>query len=162
MKKRYSAAALALCLMFGLAMIGAEKGASMTAGARGTFEVKLKPLTAYDDTEGTTAGRMSIDKEFSGGLVATSKGEMLMAGTATNGSAGYVAIETVKGTLNGRKGTFVLQHSGTMNRNVPSLTITVVPDSGTGELAGLSGTMSIDIHDGKHFYEFDYTITEKM
>ncbi|HEU4886914.1 MAG TPA: DUF3224 domain-containing protein [Thermoanaerobaculia bacterium] len=134
----------------------------MTTGATGTFEVKLKPLTAYDDSEGTTAGRMSIDKEFSGGLVATSKGEMLMAGTATKGSAGYVAIETVKGTLNGRKGTFVLQHSGTMNRNVPSLTITVVPDSGTGELVGLSGTMTIDIHDGKHFYDFDYTITEPM
>jgi hypothetical protein len=162
MKKRASAAAVALCLMIGLVAIAAEKEASMTAAASGTFEVTLKPLTAYDDTEGTTAGRMSLDKEFKGGLVATSKGEMLMAGTATKGSAGYVAIETVRGTLNGRKGTFVLQHSGTMNRNVPSLTLTVVPDSGTGELVGLSGRMSIDIHDGKHFYEFDYTITEPM
>lgn len=162
MKKRTSAAAIALCLMFGPAAIAAEKEASMTAAASGTFEVTLKPLTAYDDTEGTTAGRMSIDKEFKGGLVATSKGEMLMAGTATKGSAGYVAIETVRGTLNGRKGTFVLQHSGTMNRNVPSLTLTVVPDSGTGELVGLSGRMSIDIHDGKHFYELDYTITEPL
>jgi hypothetical protein len=162
MKMRISAAAFALCLMFGLATLAAEKEATMTAAASGTFEVKLKPLTAYDDTEGTMAGRMSLDKEFTGGLVATSKGEMLTAMTATKGSAGYVAIETVKGTLNGRKGTFVLQHSGTMNRNVPKLTITVVPDSGTGELAGLTGTMTIDIHDGKHFYEFDYSITEPM
>jgi hypothetical protein len=82
---------------------------------------------------------------------------MLSAGSATQGSAGYVAIDHVTGTLEGRKGSFVLQHSGTMNRGAPSLSITVVPDSGTGDLAGLSGTLKIDIIDKKHFYEFDYS-----
>jgi hypothetical protein len=152
MTKRTAAAAFILCMTLGMA------GAGMTHRATGTFEVKLKPLAAYDDSEGTMAGRMSIDKEFHGDLEGTSKGEMLMTGTATKGSAGYVAIETVKGTLAGRKGTFVLQHNGIMNRNTPTLAITVVPDSGTGELAGLSGTMSIDIADGKHSYTFDYTL----
>ena len=132
----------------------------MTSHATGTFEVKLQPLQSYDQTEGTTAARMSIDKQFSGDLDATSKGEMLIAGTATKGSAGYVAIETVTGTLNGRKGTFILilQHSATMNRGTPSLSVTVVPDSGTGELAGITGTLNIIIDAGKHSYEFDYEV----
>ena len=103
-------------------------------------------------------GRMSIDKQFHGDLEGTSAGEMLSAGTVTKGSAGYVAIERVGGTLAGREGTFVLQHSATMNRGVPSLSITVVPDSGTGDLAGLAGTMMIIIEDGKHSYEFEYTL----
>ena len=102
--------------------------------------------------------RMSIDKEFKGDLAATSKGEMLSAGTAVKGSAGYVAIERVIGTLAGRRGSFVLQHNGLMNRGAPHLVITVVPDSGTGELAGLSGTMAIIIADGKHSYELDYSL----
>jgi hypothetical protein len=101
---------------------------------------------------------MSIDKRFHGDLEATSKGEMLMAGTAVEGSAGYVAIEIVSGTLQGRSGTFVLQHSGTMTRGAPQLTITVVPDSGTGQLLGLAGRMTIIIAGGKHSYDFEYTL----
>jgi hypothetical protein len=103
---------------------------------------------------------MSIDKQFHGDLRATSKGEMLTAGTGVEGSAGYVAIEQVDGTLHGRSGTFVLQHSGTMARGVPQLTITVVPDSGTGELAGLAGKMTIEIADGRHSYDLEYTLAE--
>lgn len=121
--------------------------------ASGTFEVKLTPL----DAEGVP-GRMSIDKQFHGGLQGTSRGQMLAAMTGTEGSAGYVAIEQVTGTLAGRGGTFVLQHSGIMNRGAPSLTITVVPDSGTGGLAGLEGTMTIEVADGRHSYVFDYTL----
>jgi|SRR5436305_1656605 len=127
----------------------------MTTHASGTFEVKLTP-----QAEEASLGRLSIDKQFHGDLEATSKGQMLTAGTAVKGSAGYVAIERVSGTLQGRSGSFVLQHSGTMTRGVPQLTITVVPDSGTAQLAGLSGKMAIDIADGKHSYEFDYTLAE--
>ncbi|MGI9091361.1 MAG: DUF3224 domain-containing protein [Gemmatimonadaceae bacterium] len=128
--------------------------------ASGTFEVKLNPLPTAESAEGTEGaplGRMSIDKQFHGDLEATSKGEMLAAGTDVKGSAGYVAIERVRGTLDGRNGTFVLQHSGTMTRGAPQLLITVVPDSGTGELTGLAGTMMINIADGKHSYDFEYT-----
>lgn len=128
--------------------------------ARGTFEVDLNPLATYDQTEGNLLGRMSIDKQFRGELEASGKGEMLSAGTAVKGSAGYVAIERVSGTLQGRSGTFVLQHSATMTRGVPQLSINVVPDSGTGELAGLAGRMTIAIADGNHSYEFEYTIDE--
>ena len=102
---------------------------------------------------------MSIDKQFQGDLKGTSKVEMLAVGTAVEGSAGYVAMEQVNGTLNGRTGTFALQHSGTMTRGTPQLSVTVVPDSGTGELKGLSGRMSILIAGGKHSYEFEYTIS---
>ena len=122
--------------------------------ARGAFEVKLSPQPAGDDS----LGRMLIDKQFHGDLEATSKGQMLAAGTAVNGSAGYVALERVTGTLNGRRGTFMLQHTGTMTRGAPQLTITVVPDSGTEQLEGLAGTMSIIIADGKHSYELEYTL----
>jgi hypothetical protein len=129
--------------------------------ASGTFEVKLVPQKPDNkEAEGANLGRMSIDKKFSGDLEATSKGEMLSAMTDVNGSAGYVAIERVSGTLQGRKGTFVLQHSGTMTRGAPELSVTVVPDSGTGDLAGLAGRMTIKIDAGKHFYEFDYTLPE--
>jgi len=103
---------------------------------------------------------MAIDKQFHGDLEATSKGQMLTAGTAVKGSAGYVAIERVSGALHGRSGTFALQHSGTMTRGAPQLTITVVPDSGTGELLGLAGKMAIKIEDGKHSYDFEYTLAE--
>src|SRR5438445_13759827 len=101
--------------------------------ANGTFDVKLTPA------EDSAFGRMSIDKQFHGALEGTSKGEMLSASTSVKGSAGYVAIERVTGTLNGKNGSFVLQHYATMTRGAPQLTITVVPDSGTGELEGLSG-----------------------
>jgi hypothetical protein len=126
----------------------------MATRASGTFEVKLTPQEGV--AEGL--GRMSIEKTFRGDLEATSAGEMLTAGTAVKGSAGYVAIERVVGTLHGRGGSFVLQHSGTMTRGAPQLTITVVPDSGTDELVGLIGTMAIIIEGGGHSYEFDYTI----
>ena len=111
--------------------------------------------------EGITLGRMSIDKTFSGALDATSKGEMLSAMTPTEGSAGYVAIEQVTGSLSGKKGSFVLQHFGTMNRGKNRLVLEVVPDSGSGELTGLSGTMLIKIESGKHFYEFEYELTDR-
>jgi Protein of unknown function (DUF3224) len=130
----------------------------MMTHASGTFEVKLTPK-ATDDQD-APVGRMSIDKQFHGDIEATSKGEMLTAMTSVKGSAGYVAIEKVTGTLKGRRGTFILQHTGTMNRGEPQLSITVVPDSGTDELAGLTGKMTIKIADGKHFYEFEYTLAE--
>jgi hypothetical protein len=135
-----------------------SSGAAMKHHARGPFDVSLKPLEPYNKSEGAGLGRMSIDKQFHGDLEAVSQGEMLSAGSPVKGSAGYVAIERVTGTLNGRSGSFVLQHNATMNRGVPSLNIIVVPDSGTGELAGLSGTMNIIIADGKHSYDFEYNL----
>ncbi|MBA3670692.1 MAG: DUF3224 domain-containing protein [Gemmatimonadaceae bacterium] len=126
--------------------------------ARGTFDVTLAPLPPYESTEGALLGRFSLDKTFSGELDATSRGEMLSAGSAVKGSAGYVAIERVVGTLAGQEGTFVLQHNGTMNRGAPSLIVTVVPDSGTGALSSLAGTMSIEIADGVHSYHFAYSL----
>ena len=139
---------------------GAGRKEAAVTRASGTFEVKLSPQATDEGAEGSALGRMSIDKQFLGDLVGTSKGEMLSATTGVKGSAGYVAIERVSGTLQGRSGTFVLQHSGTMTRGAPHLTITVVPDSGTGQLAGLAGTMTINIADGKHSYEFEYTLPE--
>jgi hypothetical protein len=132
----------------------------MTVQARGTFEVQLKPQPADDKAEEAILGRMSIDKQFHGDLEASSKGQMLTAGTGVEGSAGYVAIERVSGTLHGRSGGFVLQHSGTMARGAAQLSITVVPDSGTGQLVGLAGTMAITIADGTHAYDFAYTLPE--
>jgi hypothetical protein len=127
--------------------------------ASGTFEVKLVPQK--DDKNGDAAlGRITIDKQFHGDLEGTSKGQMLTGMTDVKGSAGYVAIEKVNGTLKGRTGTFILQHTGTMNRGVPQLTITVVPDSGTGQLAGLAGNFKVIITEGKHSYEFEYTLPE--
>lgn len=126
--------------------------------ATGTFDVKLNPLATYNTAPGTKLGRMSLDKQFHGDLEATSQGEMLSAMTDIKGSAGYVAIEHVSGTLAGRSGSFVLQHNATMTRGAPYLNIIVVPDSGSGELAGLSGTMKIIVADGRHSYEFDYAL----
>jgi hypothetical protein len=128
--------------------------------ATGTFEVKLAPQATDEQAGSATLGRLSIDKQFHGDLEATSKGEMLSAMTSTKGSAGYVAIERVTGTLHGRSGTFVLQHHGIMNRGDGALMVTIVPDSGTGQLAGLAGTMKIIIEAGKHSYELEYTVTE--
>jgi hypothetical protein len=131
----------------------------MITRASGTFEVKLSPQALSDAAADGTLGRMSIDKQFYGDLEATSKGEMLSAGTSVKGSAGYVAMERISGTLHGRSGSFVLQHSGTMTRGVAQLTVTVVPDSGTGELASLAGKMAIQIAEAKHSYEFEYSLT---
>jgi len=111
-----------------------------------------------EEAEGGMLGRMSLDKQFHGDLEAVSKGQMLTGGTTIRNSAGYVAIERVTGTLKGRKGSFILQHTGVMNRGTPSLVITVVPDSGTEQLEGLRGTMTIRIEGGKHSYELNYTL----
>jgi hypothetical protein len=126
--------------------------------ANGPFDVKLTPQPAAPGIEPANLGRMTIDKQFHGDLEAASLGEMLSAMGQVQGSAGYVAIERVTGTLHGRQGSFVLQHYGIMDRGAPQLTITVVPDSGTDALAGLRGTMQIQIEDGKHSYVFDYSL----
>lgn len=130
----------------------------MTHRAAGTFSVTPTPQPPYDTVEGVSLGRVSIVKRFHGDLDATSTVEMIGARTPTQGSAGYVAIERVTGTLGGRAGTFVLQHSGTMTRGRPELSVTVVPDSGTGELAGIAGRMAIEITEGVHFYTLEYTL----
>jgi hypothetical protein len=126
----------------------------------GTFSVKMAPLEAYNQSKaGTPLGRMSIDKTFSGDLDAVSKGEMLTAMSPVKGSAGYVAIEKVTGSLTGKQGTFVLQHYGTMDAATGQrLLLEVVPDSGTEGLTGLSGTMQIRIEEGQHFYDFDFEL----
>jgi hypothetical protein len=160
---------LAVCLPVGLGSAAStqarqsvpnavEKKAAMTIRASGTFDVKINPQAPDDYADGTALARMSIDKQFHGDLEGTSKGQMLSAGTEVKSSAGYVAIERVAGTLHGRSGSFVLQHSGTMTRGEPQLMVTVVPDSGTGQLVGLAGRMAITIADGKHSYDFEYTL----
>jgi len=126
--------------------------------ARGEFVVALKPLAFEGADPEYKLGRMSIDKQITGDLTASTVGQMLSAMTSTDGSAGYVALERVAGVLHGRRGTFVLQHNGRMNRGVPSLVVTVVPDSGTGELIGLEGEFKINIEEGKHSYEFTYRL----
>ncbi|HEU5050508.1 MAG TPA: DUF3224 domain-containing protein [Gemmatimonadales bacterium] len=129
--------------------------------ARGTFDVKLTPFpadSAMGAAAGAAIGRMAIAKTFHGDLTGTSVGEMLASMSPVQGSAGYVAFEQVTGTLGGKTGSFVLQHSGSMNRGAQSLTIAVVPDSGTGELVGLAGTMTIRITDGRHDYELEYIL----
>lgn len=128
----------------------------MTTRASGTFEVRLSPQVDGEEG-GACVGRMLIDKRFAGDLEATSKGQMLAVRTSTEGSAGYVAMELVTGRLGNREGTFVLQHSSTLERGAPRQSITVVPDSGTDELVGLDGRMEIVIDEGKHSYHFDYT-----
>jgi len=129
----------------------------MATHATGTFEVKLDPQ-AEDKAEGSSLGRTSIDKQFHGDLEATAKGQMLTALTDVKSSAGYVAIERITGTLHGRSGSFVLQHSGIMTSNSQQQTVTVVPDSGTGQLVGLAGKMTGAIADGKHSYDLEYTL----
>ena len=122
----------------------------MNAIAKGTFTVKLAPLVFEGQAAASKLGRMSIDKQITGDLVATTQGQMLSAMTETRGSAGYVALERVDGSLHGRQGSFVLQHTGTMNRGSPVLSVTVVPDSGSGGLTGLIGDFTIIVADGKH------------
>jgi hypothetical protein len=159
-----------ICLCLGLASLGRAQNQAaahdapakekvVTGHASGTFEVNLTPRVAEDGAD-ASLGRMSIDKQFHGDLEGTSKGQMLSAMGSVKGSAGYVALERVTGTLKGRSGSFVLQHSGTMTRGAPQLSVTVVPDSGTGQLAGLAGTLTIKIDEGKHSYEFEYTLPE--
>jgi Protein of unknown function (DUF3224) len=144
-------------------LVQPQREPPMTKHAVGTFEVKITPLMP-DNKPAETAniGRMLIDKQFKGDLEATGTGEMLAAMTEVKGSAGYVAMERVNGTVHGRKGTFVLQHTATMTRGVPQMSVTVVPDSATGALAGLSGSMNIIIEGGKHSYKFDYTLPQSQ
>jgi Protein of unknown function (DUF3224) len=134
----------------------AQKESTMTNHATGTFEVKLTPQD--DKSDDKTMGRMTSDKQWQGDLEGTSKGQMLSGGDVSKGSAGYVAIEKFTGTVKGRKGTFILQHSGTMTKGEGQLTISVVPDSGTDQLAGITGKLTIKIENGKHFYDFEYSL----
>jgi hypothetical protein len=130
----------------------------MTMHASGTFDVKVVPQGEGDIADGIALGRLTIDKQFQGDLTGTSKGQMLSSGTESAGSAAYVAIERVTGTLGGKSGSFVLAHRGTMTKAGQQLSVIVAPKSGTGELASLEGTLQIIIKDKKHFYEFDYTV----
>ncbi len=137
-----------------------SKGPNMTRLARGEFDIKMSPLQPYNQSEGAMLGRFSIDKQFRGDLDAVSQGEMLSAGNPATGYGGYVAIERVAGTLNGRKGTFALQQNGTMVQGKPEMNVVVVPGSGTGELTGISGKMTIIIAGGKHSFELEYELPE--
>jgi hypothetical protein len=132
----------------------------MQATARGSFTVKLKPAFEPNVVDGVSLGRMSLEKRFEGDLAGTGQGEMLTALTPMKGSAGYVAIERFTGSLHGRPGSFVFQHTGTMSQGVQSLGITVVPDSGTGALTGISGTFTLQIVGDRHLYEFTYELPE--
>lgn len=160
MIRRFRAAGAVLALVLGTASTAGAQTAPqpaqetvVTTRAAGPFEVRMAPLETA-----APVGRMSLDKTYHGDLEGTAQGEFLAAMTPVEGSAGYVAIERVTGTLHGRSGTFMLQHSGTMARGAQSLSITVVPDSGTGDLTGLAGTMRIIQEGGKHAYELDYTL----
>jgi hypothetical protein len=137
-----------------------QKEKNVTKNASGTFDVKAIPQAPEANVGDPTIGRLALDKQFHGDLEGVSKGQMLGVSTEVQGSAGYVAMERVNGTLHGRKGTFALQHTGTMTQGVPALNVSVVPDSGTGDLLGIAGRMTINIVDGKHLYELEYTLTE--
>jgi hypothetical protein len=154
----------AISLLIALPGLAAEAASSAAPApvvreqVHGHFEVKLKPLGDAVSSQGVTLGRMSLDKHFHGALDARGEGEMLTALTGNKGSAGYVAMERVSGSLQGRQGSFVLQHSGSMQAGAQSLTIEVVPDSASGDLVGLRGSMRITVRDGQHLYDFDYTL----
>lgn len=137
---------------------GGIVGAAMSTKIRGPFDVKITPQPPVEPEGRWAPGRMVIDKQFHGALEGTSEGVMLAVRTEEEGSAGYVAIERVTGTLDGREGTFALQHSGIMDRGAKRLVIDVIPGSGTGALQGLCGTMDIIITDGKHEYDFEYSL----
>lgn len=165
---RAAGAAAALCVAAGLAAPAraqtrspspspAQKGAAISGRAAGAFDVNLTP--APEDKE-SGVGRMTAAKQYHGDLEGTGSGEMLSFLSAVQGSGAYVAIERVSGTLRGRTGSFMLHHVGVMTRGAPSLNIAVVPDSGTGQLAGIAGKMQIIIAGGKHSYDFEYTLPE--
>ena len=124
--------------------------------ARGPFDVKIEPDTPYVEQDGLTLNRNVVSKEYSGDMVGTAEAQMIAAMTGTPGSAGYVAIEHFTGSVAGKTGSFVLQHSGVMDRGDAQLTVIIVPGSGTGELAGISGTMEIDNDEGRHSYVLYY------
>ena len=160
MNKKLRAALLLFLTIFVLALSAAQKEPPMPHHATGTFEVKLTPLDPAFKAEDNSIGRFSLDKQFHGALEAASKGEMLSGAGTVKGSGGYVAIERVTGVLDGRTGTFILQHNGTMQAGVFHLNVIVVPDSGTAQLTGLQGSMEIIIKDGKHSYDFTYTLPD--
>jgi hypothetical protein len=137
------------------------KQKTLPGHAAGAFEVKISPLTLSEQSADPKMGRMSIEKQYHGELEAIAKGEMLTAQSEMKVSGVYVAVERVSGTLNGKKGSFAMHHTGVMNRGKPELRISVVPDSGTEDLQGLTGTMKIRIENGKHFYDFDYSLPAK-
>jgi len=153
---RLATTALALALLAPLSL-AQQKETPMTHHARGTFTVNVKPLTP-PPAEGL--GRFSIDKEIHGDLEATTKGEMFSAGDPKQGAAGYVAIEVVTGTLAGKHGSFALQHTATMDKSGLKMTVIVVPGSGAGELKGIEGTFTIQIENGQHSYDLEYSLPE--
>ena len=126
--------------------------------ARGSFDVNMEPEPPFLERDGVTLNRNVVRKQFSGDVVGASEAQMLAAFTGTPGSAGYVAIEHFTGSVDGKSGSFVLQHSGMMDKGDARLTVTIVPDSGAGELAGISGTMTIDNDEGQHSYLLDYEL----
>lgn len=130
------------------------------AHAKGTFEVKITPQSPQEGVGDPSVGRMAIDKHFHGDMQARGQGQMLAVGTAVDGSAGYVAMERVQGSVHGRHGSFALQHAGTMHRGTPQLSVTIVPDSGTDDLAGISGHLSIAIANGVHSYDLEYMLPD--
>jgi hypothetical protein len=164
---RLSAGLLVLCssLLFSQNQVpdrsDNSKEKTLSARANGAFDVKISPLRLSEQSADPKLGRMAIEKQYHGDLEAAAKGEMLTAQSELKDSGVYVAVERVTGTLNGKRGSFAMYHSGIMNRGKPELTITVVPDSGTEELQGLMGTMNIKIDNGKHSYDFEYSLPQK-
>jgi len=159
MKTKLSAAMLLLCVLVALPL-AAQKDTNMLQHATGAFDVKIAPLEPAFKFDDNAITRFSLDKQFHGDLEAVSKGEMLAGGDPKKGSAGYVAMERVSGTLNGHTGTFLLQHKGTMQNGAYHTDIIVVPGSGAGQLTGLDGSMQIIIKDGKHSYDFAYALPQ--
>jgi hypothetical protein len=158
----YAAASAALRVARERLGIGAQTPGNISMRrATGSFDVSLLPLSNTEVSSDGMFGRVLLTKTFRGDLSGSARGQMLSALTRVKGSAGYVAIDQVTGELDGRRGSFVLQHTGALNRGMQLLSIMVVPDSGTDELTGLSGTLSINVIDGKHFYDFIYSIPEQ-
>jgi hypothetical protein len=138
----------------------ASKGTSMTQHAKGTFDVNVQPLPADEKVPGLTVARFAWNKQWKGDFEGSSKGEMMASNSGDQGSGGYVAIEQVTGKLGNRAGSFTVVHKGTMKGGSFELAIDVVPDSATGQLAGLSGRVTIVIADGKHSYDIEYTLPD--
>jgi hypothetical protein len=165
MKRQHSTivAILALALAASLfAQSGLKGSVTVIDHAKGTFDIKMTPMPADDYADGKVLGRVAADKQYHGELEGSGKGQMLTATGEVKGSAVYVATERVIGNLGGRRGTFLLAHHGVMNRGGQQLEIDVVPDSGTGELQGIAGKLSINVTpDGRHFYDFEYTLPSK-
>jgi hypothetical protein len=152
-----SFAFLAVFVLASSLLVQSNKGNPVSATAKGTFDTKVTPQPSVEGDD-PSFSRVTVEKQFHGDIEGTSKVQMLAAGTAIKDSGGYVALEKVSATLAGRKGTFILQHMGSMKGGAFHINIEVVPDSGTDQLAGISGKFSIEIKDGKHFYNFDYTL----